>query len=81
MAANAYNKRTGDKDVVDFGFEIARWMIDTYSWREDRAPFQDYIGGYYKLPKELPAMQAFCYAEGTAAAYAMAARLDPDELP
>jgi hypothetical protein len=79
MAANAYHKRTGDTDVAQFGFEIARWMIDTYSWQEHRAPFPDYIGGYYKLSKELPAMQAFCYAEGTAAAYAMAVRMDHSE--
>ena len=81
MAANAYHRRTGDEDAAAFGLEIARWMIESYEWTEDTAPFPDYIGGYYKLPGELPAMQAFCYAEGTAAAYHLARRFRPEEAP
>jgi len=79
MAANAYHRRTGDEDAAAFGLEIARWMIETYEWTEETAPFPDYIGGYYKLPDELPAMQAFCYAEGVAAAYTLALRFRPEE--
>ena len=79
MAADAYHKRTGDEEVAAFGLEIARWMIDSYEWTTDKAPFPDYIGGYYKLPHELPAMQAFCYAEGTAAAYSLALRTAPEQ--
>ena len=47
-------------------------MIEAYEWTEETAPWPDYVGGYYKMPNELPAMQAFCYAEGTAAAYKLA---------
>ena len=79
MAANAYHRRTGDEDVARFGLEIARWMIDSYEWTAEKTPFPDYVGGYYKLAGELPAMQAFCYAEGTAAAYNLALRMAPDE--
>lgn len=79
MAANAYHARTGDTAVAEFGLEVARWMIEAYMYDEDRAPFPDYVGGYYKIPTELPAMQAFCYAEGTAAAYAMALRLGRED--
>lgn len=79
MAANAYTRRVEDPKVVEFGLEIARWMIDAYQWTDEKAPFPDYVGGYYKLPHELPAMQAFCYAEGTAAAYWMALREKPEE--
>ena len=68
MAANAYHARTGDTKVAEFGFAIAEWMIDTYGWMPDNTPYPDYLGGYYKMPFELPAMQAFCYSEGTAAA-------------
>jgi len=78
MAANAYHRRTGNKEVADFGLEVAQWMIDTYQWRPDRSPWPDYVGGYFKMPEELPAMQAFCYAEGTAAAYQLAIRHAPD---
>ncbi len=79
MAANAYHERTGDEKVAQFGLDIARWMIDAYQWSGDNSPFPDYRGGYYKLPGELPAMQAFCYAEGTAAAYQLALRYKLDE--
>jgi hypothetical protein len=79
MAANAYHRRTGNMDVAKFGLEVARWMIDTYQWRTDRAPWPDYVGGYYKMAEELPAMQAFCYAEGTASAYQLAIRAAPEE--
>jgi hypothetical protein len=79
MAANAYHRRTGDMDAAKFGLEVARWMIEAYQWNEERSPWPDYVGGYYKLPGELPAMQAFCYAEGTAAAYALALRAVPEE--
>lgn len=79
MAANAYHARTGDERVGAFGLEIARWMIEAYMYDSDRTPYPDYIGGYYKMPGELPAMQAFCYAEGTAAAYALARRMGREE--
>ncbi|MBL8617478.1 MAG: hypothetical protein JNM72_17855 [Deltaproteobacteria bacterium] len=81
MAANAYHRRTGDERVAAFGLDIARWMIETYQWSSETAPWPDYLGGYYKLPGELPAMQAFCYAEGTAAAYALAQRFRPADAP
>ncbi len=78
MAAAAYTRvRPEAKDVAEFGFDVARWMIETYEYTEENAPFPDYVGGYYKFEGELPAMQAFCYAEGTAAAYEMALRMDP----
>jgi hypothetical protein len=82
MAAAAYTRvRPDAKDVSDFGLEVAKWMIDTYEYTEENAPFPDYVGGYYKFQGELPAMQAFCYAEGTAAAYDMALRMDPERAP
>jgi hypothetical protein len=79
MAAHAYYELTGDVEVADFGLEIARWMLEAYQWDVDRAPYKDYIGGYYKMPGELPAMQAFCYAEGTAAAYRIALKARPEQ--
>jgi hypothetical protein len=81
MAANAYHAETGDEEAAKFGLEIARWMIEAYQWTSESAPFPDYVGGYYKMESELPAMQAFCYAEGTAAAYQLALRADPDQAP
>lgn len=80
MAADAYTRvRPEATDVADFEFRVARWMIESYAYTSERTPFPDYIGGYYKFEGELPAMQAFCYGEGTAAAYSMALRLRPAE--
>ncbi len=80
MAANAYTRnRPAASDVVDFGLEVGRWMIESYEYTSERAPFPDYVGGYYKFEGELPAMQAFCYGEGTAAAYQMALRARPEQ--
>ena len=81
MAANAYHKATGDERSAAFGLQVARWMIETYQYRQDRTPWPDYIGGYFKMNSELPAMQTFCYGEGTAAAYQLALRFAPDEAP
>jgi hypothetical protein len=81
MAANKVHLRTGDERVAAFGLEIGRWMIENYMWRADNSPWPDYVGGYYKMPNELPAMQAFCYSEGTAAAYSLARRFSPEEAP
>jgi hypothetical protein len=79
MACKQYYHMTGDERAAAFGLEIADWMIEYYEWTGDRTPFPDYTGGYYKLPNELPAMQSFCYSEGTAAAYEIAAQFRPEE--
>jgi hypothetical protein len=82
MAASAYTRvKPHATDVATFGLDVGKWMIDTYEYTGENAPFPDYIGGYYKFEGELPAMQAFCYAEGTAAAYDMALRMDPEQAP
>ncbi len=80
MAASAYTRAVPEAhDVARFGLEVGKWMIDAYEYTEDNAPFPDYVGGYYKFEGELPAMQAFCYGEGTSAAYDMALRMDPSQ--
>ena len=80
MAANAYTRNRPDrKEIAAFGFEVARWMVESYEYSAKRTLFPDYVGGYYKFLGELPAMQAFCYGEGTAAAYQMALRQDPSQ--
>jgi len=79
MAAKQYYKMTGDVEAAEFGLEVADWMIDNYQWTQERSPWPDYVGGYYKLPQELPAMQSFCYSEGTTAAYTIAAKLKPKQ--
>ncbi|TVQ91872.1 MAG: hypothetical protein EA397_08200 [Deltaproteobacteria bacterium] len=78
MASAQYYKLTGDERAAAFGLEVSDWMIDNYQWSEERSPFPDFVGGYYKIPTELPAMQTFCYSEGTAAAYRIAAKFKPE---
>ncbi|MEZ4237292.1 MAG: hypothetical protein R3F59_14305 [Myxococcota bacterium] len=77
MAAKQVHKLSGSDKAAKFGLDVADWMIDSYQWSAERSPWPDYVGGYYKLPEELPAMQTFCYSEGTAAAYTLASRFDP----
>ncbi len=83
MASKQYYRLMGDDEqgrrAASFGLEVADWMIDNYQWSGSRSPWPDYVGGYYKLPNELPAMQTFCYSEGTAAATVIAARFRPDD--
>ncbi len=78
MAAKQYVIMTGDKQAAEFGLEVADWMIDKYQWRGENSPWPDFVGGYYKMPNETPAMQSFCYSEGTAAAYHIAALAIPE---
>jgi hypothetical protein len=78
MAARQVYRVNQDPQAGKFGLEVADWMIDSYQWTADKAPWPDYVGGYYKLPEELPAMQTFCYSEGTAAAYGLATQFAPD---
>jgi hypothetical protein len=78
MAAAQASYVGGDPRAVAFGLEVADWMIDNYQWSEARAPWPDYVGGYYKMPEELPAMQTFCYSEGTAAAWRLSQRAAPE---
>ena len=80
MAANAYHRVTGDQRAADFGLEVAEWMIKTYQWSSDRAPGR-FRGRLLQDALRAPAMQAFCYAEGTAAAYDLALRMDSDWWP
>ncbi len=78
MAAKQVYRLTQREDAAEFGLKVADWMIDNYQWSGERSPWPDYVGGYYKLPEELPAMQTFCYSEGTAAAYTLASRYAPE---
>jgi hypothetical protein len=64
------HKLTGDERERRFGLEVADWMIDSYQWsgeRSRRGP-TTWVDTT-RCPTELPAMQTFCYSEGTAAAY------------
>lgn len=78
MASKQYYRLTGNERAASFGLEVSDWMIDNYQWSGERSPWPDYVGGYYKMPTELPAMQTFCYSEGTAAAYLIASRFKPE---
>ena len=78
MAAAKVYQLTGDEEAAKFGLDVADWMIDNYQWSTERSAWPEFVGGYYKMPIELPAMQTFCYSEGTAAAYAIAKRFDPE---
>ncbi|MBI2894093.1 MAG: hypothetical protein HYY06_11125 [Deltaproteobacteria bacterium] len=76
MAMNDMFPRVTDparaRAYARFGIEVSDWIVDEYQFTEDRSFFPDYLGGYYKMPTELPAMHGCVYTEGTAAAYNLA---------
>lgn len=67
------------EDIARFGIEVSDWIIDTYQYTDDRAFYPEYLGGYYKIPTELPAMHGCVYTEGTAAAFNLALILGDEE--
>lgn len=68
VAANARRAR----EYARFGIDASVWIADEYQFDDARSFFPDYLGGYYKMATELPAMHGCVYTEGTAAAYQLA---------
>lgn len=60
------------RDYATFGIDASMWIADEYQFDDARSFFPDYLGGYYKMATELPAMHGCVYTEGTAAAYQLA---------
>ncbi len=60
------------RDYARFGIDASVWIADEYQFDDARSFFPDYLGGYYKMATELPAMHGCVYTEGTAAAYQLA---------
>ncbi|NMC69131.1 MAG: hypothetical protein GYA57_03565 [Myxococcales bacterium] len=66
------------QEYAEFGIRVSEWVADVYLFDPDRTFFPEYLGGYFKWEFELPAMHSMVYAEGTAAAAALAKRFgDP----
>lgn len=66
------------RELGEFGIEVSNWIIDTYQFTDERAFFPEYLGAYYKIPTELPAMHTCVYTEGVAASYHMALLLNDE---
>lgn len=60
------------RDYARFGIDASAWIAEEYQFDDARSFFPDYLGGYYKMATELPAMHGCVYTEGTAAAYELA---------
>lgn len=60
------------RDYARFGIDASAWIAEEYQFDDARSFFPDYLGGYYKMATELPAMHGCVYTEGTAAAYHLA---------
>lgn len=72
------HKETGDKRYADMGLMAQDWIDDEFFWWQHRAQYPDYVGSSFKVHRELPAVNSCQYAEGAAAAYAIAKRIDRD---
>jgi len=72
MAENEMYSMVRDPDYSDFGVFISEWMVDHFQFNDGRTFYPAYLGGYYKIDTEMPAMHGCVYTEGTAAAYNLA---------
>ncbi len=71
-------KITGDMKYAELGFETQNWIDDEFFWWLHRAQYPDYVGASFKVHRELPAVNSCQYAEGAAAAYDIAKRINRD---
>jgi len=74
MAENEMHALKPDPDYADFGVHVSDWIVDHYQFNDGRTYYPEYLGGYYKIATEMPAMHGCVYTEGTAAAYDLARR-------
>lgn len=75
-AMNALHEHTGESRYSDIAFEMQDWIDQEFFLSEQRATYPDYLGGYFKMYRELPAINSCQYSEGSGAAYAMAKRIN-----
>lgn len=68
------------QEYAEFGIRVSDWVAEVYLFDPDRTFFPEYLGGYFKWEFELPAMHSMVYAEGTAAATALAKRFGDPRL-
>jgi len=78
MSMEEMHRHDPDPIYLENSNLVSEWIIDSYQYTPERAPYPDYVGGYFKVHDELPAMHTFVYTEGTAASYMLAKRAGAD---
>ena len=79
MADNDMHRQTGARELADLGIEASEWIARRYQWDDERTYFSAYLGSYYRVWWEQPAMHGIVYTEGTAAAFDLARRAGDHE--
>ncbi|MCP4674268.1 MAG: hypothetical protein GY854_01875 [Deltaproteobacteria bacterium] len=79
MAMDEMYRYDPDPSYVEASNLVSLWILDTYQFDYERSFYPDYMGGYFKVMEELPAMHTFVYTEGVAASFDLARRAGVDE--
>ncbi|NOZ87606.1 MAG: hypothetical protein GXP49_15345 [Deltaproteobacteria bacterium] len=72
MAMEEMYRHDPDPRYLENSNLVSNWIIDSYQFTPGKAPYPDYLGGYFKVAFEVPAMHTFVYTEGTAASFMLA---------
>jgi hypothetical protein len=78
MAFNDLHRETGDSQYVDLAYEMQSWIDTEIYYFTSRSAYPDYIGASYKTHRELPAINACQFTEGSSAAFEIAKRSGRD---
>lgn len=74
MACHDMYLQTEDRELARAGIETSDWIHQRFQWDPARTYYPAYLGSYYRVWWEQPAMHGLVYTEGTAAAYDLARR-------
>jgi hypothetical protein len=78
MAFDDLHRETGKTEYVELAFEMQRWIDREIFYSLSRSAYPDYIGAAFKTHKELPAINACQFTEGSSSAYNIAKRAQLD---
>jgi hypothetical protein len=74
MASYDMYLQTPRREYAVAGVEASRWIAERFQWDEARTYYPAYMGSYYRVWWEQPAMHGLVYTEGTAAGFDLARR-------
>lgn len=75
-AMNDLYLSTEDIKYAEIAFEQQEWIDKEFFYYPNRAKYPDYVGASFKMHYELPAINSCQYAEGAAAAYNIALKVN-----
>lgn len=74
-----FDQHPDRRAVAEFGVEASDWLAQQYQYDHRRTYYPAYLGSYYRVWWEQPAMHGIVYTEGSAAAFDLARRIGDRE--